>query len=70
MSDLGEVFEFPKGGDTPICSQGSRWISHKCLALQRIIDRYGAYFSHHVNIGRYLCQGCPLERISYKMATG
>ena len=37
VSDLGEVFEFPKGGDTPICSQGSRWICHKRLALQQII---------------------------------
>ena len=50
VSDIGEVFEFPKGGDTPICSQGSRWISHKHLALQRIIDRYRAYISHLTSI--------------------
>ena len=46
VSDLGEVFELPKGGDAPIRSQGSRWISHKRQALQRVIDRYGAYISH------------------------
>lgn len=46
VSDLGEVFELPKGGDAPIQSQGSRWISHKRQALQRVIDRYGAYMSH------------------------
>lgn len=46
VSDLRQVFEFPKGGDAPIRSQGSRWISHKRQALQRIIDRYGAYIGH------------------------
>ena len=35
-----------RGGDTPIRSEGSRWISHKRQALQRIIDRYGAYMTH------------------------
>ena len=29
VQDLKEVFEFPKGGDTPVHSQGSRWITHK-----------------------------------------
>ena len=46
VSDLKEVFEFPEGGDAPIRSQGSRWISHKRQALQRITDRYGAYVAH------------------------
>ena len=46
ISDLKEVFEFPEGGNAPICSEGSRWISHKRQALQRIIERYGAYISH------------------------
>ena len=50
VSDLGEVFEFPKGGDTPLCSQGSRWISHKRLALHRVFDLYGAYISHLTSI--------------------
>lgn len=46
VSDLKEVFEFPESGDAPIRSEGSRWISHKRQALQRIIERYGAYMSH------------------------
>lgn len=46
VSDLKEVFEFPEGGNAPIRSEGSRWISHKRQALQRIIERYGAYISH------------------------
>ena len=46
VSDLREVFEFGEGGDAPIRSQGSRWIAHKRQALQRIVDRYGAYLSH------------------------
>ena len=40
------MFEFPHGGTTPVRSQGSRWITHKRKALQRVIDRYGAYMCH------------------------
>ena len=50
VSDLKEVFELPKGGDMPIRSQGSRWINHKRNALQRMIDRYGAYPCHLVTL--------------------
>ena len=46
VSDLKRVFEFCRGGDALIRSHGSRWISHKRQALQRIIDRYGAYINH------------------------
>lgn len=46
VEDLKEVFEFPPSGNKPIRSQGSRWINHKRKALQRVIDRYGAYISH------------------------
>ena len=46
ISDLGKVFEMPKGGDAPIRSQGSHWISHKRQALQRVIDHYDAYICH------------------------
>lgn len=46
VSDLKEVFEFPKGGDLPVRSQGSRWITHKRNALQHLVDRYGAYLNH------------------------
>ena len=44
--DLKEIFEFPKSGDLPVRAQGSRWISHKRKALQRVVDRYGAYVNH------------------------
>ena len=44
--ELFEVFDFPKGGDLPIRSQGTRWITHKRRALQRVIDRFGAYIGH------------------------
>ena len=46
ISDLKEVFEFPESGGLPVRSQGSRWITHKHKALQRVIDRYGAYLLH------------------------
>ena len=30
----------------PVRCQGTHWISHKRKALQRVIDRYGAYINH------------------------
>ena len=39
------MFEFPKSGNKPVWSQGSRWINHKRKALQRVADCYGAYVS-------------------------
>ena len=44
--DLKKVFVFPEGGNLPVRAQGSRWISHKHKALQRVVDRYGAYLHH------------------------
>ncbi len=44
--DLKEIFEFPKSRDLPVRAQGSRWITHKRKALQRVVDRYGAYMNH------------------------
>ena len=46
VEDLKEVWEFSAGGDKPVRSQGSRWISHKRKALQCLVDRYGAYLNH------------------------
>ena len=43
VEELEEGFEFPKGGNKPVRSQRSRWINHKRKALQRVVDRYGAY---------------------------
>ena len=40
------MYEFPKGGNFPVRSQGSRWIGHKRKALQRFVDRFGAYINH------------------------
>ena len=48
MDVLKEVWDFPQGGDKPVRSQGSRWINHKRKALQRLVDRCGAYLSHLV----------------------
>jgi len=50
VKDLKEVYEFPKGGNKPIRSQGSRWINHKRKAIQRVVDRYGAYISHLITL--------------------
>ena len=46
VGDLKEVFELPEGGNLPVRSQGSRWISHKRNALQHVISRYGAYLNY------------------------
>ena len=46
VDDLKEVFDLPVSGTAPIRSEGSRWINHKRRALQRVIDRYGAYINH------------------------
>ena len=44
--DLKKVLLFPKGGNAPFRCQGTRWISHKRRAMQRVVDRYGAYIQH------------------------
>ena len=46
IGDLKEVFEFPEGGILPVRAHGSRWITYKRKALQRVVDRYGAYHNH------------------------
>ena len=46
VGDLKEVFELPDGGNLPVRSQGSQWVSHKRNALQCVINRYGAYLNH------------------------
>lgn len=44
--DLKEVYHILKGGNLPVRCQGTRWINHKRRALQRIVDRFGAYIKH------------------------
>ena len=46
IEDLKEFFSFPNGGNLPVRCQGTRWVSHKRKALQRVLDRYGAYIAH------------------------
>jgi len=33
-------------------SQGSRWISHKRKALQKVVDQYGAYVAHLISLSK------------------
>ena len=33
-------------GNGPLRTCGTRFVSHKVAALNRFVDRYGAYFSH------------------------
>ena len=46
INDLKEVFELPDGGNLPVRAHGSCWIMYKRKALQRVVDRYGAYLHH------------------------
>ena len=46
IEDLKKIFSFPNGGNFPVRCQGTRWVSHKRKALQRVLDRYGAYIAH------------------------
>lgn len=42
-----ESIDMPKeGGTRPLHASGTRFIAHKVAALNRIIDRFGAYISH------------------------
>ena len=41
-----ELYNLPEDGNIPIRSSGSRWITHKRKALQRVVDRYGACVAH------------------------
>ena len=46
VSDLEQAFNLVKVGNCPIRSCGTRWITHRRKALQRVVDRYGAYIAH------------------------
>ena len=46
VEDLKEVYDYNEGGCIPVRSQGSRWITHKRRALQKVVDQYGAYIAH------------------------
>ena len=46
VEDLKEIWEFSGGGNLPVRSEGSHWINHKRKALQRLVERYGAFVNH------------------------
>ena len=46
MEKLKEVWELSGSGDLPVRSEGNCWINHKRKALQRLVDRYGAFLNH------------------------
>ena len=46
VSDLKDLYEFSVGGNLPVRASSSCWIVHKRKALQRVVDRYGAYLNH------------------------
>ena len=46
VEDLKGVYSFTQSGHLPIKCQGTRWINFKRRALQRVVDRYGAYMAH------------------------
>ena len=50
VEDLKEVYNFSEGGCIPVRSQGSRWITHKRRALQKVVDQYGAYITHLITL--------------------
>ena len=46
MNEFKQVFSLTDGGNRPVRYSGGRWIADKRKALQRILDRYGAYITH------------------------
>ena len=47
VDELKGAFELQKGGGyLLIRCQGTRWITHKRNATQRVVERYGAYILH------------------------
>ena len=56
--DLRAVFELPKGGDLPVRSCGTRWISHKNEAVQwGIGSLWSLYTSPNNSLPRYIHLG-------------
>lgn len=46
-----EPREFPeKGGNIPLRACGTRWVSHKVVAISRFLERYGAYIAHLITL--------------------
>ena len=49
VEDVKKYMGLPKSENVPVQSQGSRWINHKCKALQCVVDWYGVYINHLCN---------------------
>ena len=46
-----EPHEFPeKGGNIPLRACGTRWVSHKLVAISRFLERYGAHIAHLIKL--------------------
>ena len=52
VEDLKEVFSYQGTNCIPVRSQGSRWLTHKRRALQKVIDQYGAYINHLITLSQ------------------
>ena len=37
-------------GNRPLCACGTRFVAHKVAALERVVNRFGAYFNHLANL--------------------
>ena len=46
ITDLKMCFSFEDGGVRPVHSSGTRWVSHKQSAMNRVISNFSAYTSH------------------------
>ena len=46
MKSLLDVADFLTGGNIPVRACGTRFVCHKVHALERILDRFGAYLHH------------------------
>ena len=40
----------PEGGRRPLRACGTRLVTHKVATLERVIKRFGAYFTHLINL--------------------
>ena len=48
-------------GNRPLRACGTRFVSHKALALGRVIDKYGVYLNY--NVRRSYIQGCRQREV-------
>ena len=63
VEDLSGIYTFPGGGNLPVRCQGTRWISHKRRALQRVVNRYGVYIIHLTTLARETSSSSDRARI-------